>query len=1001
MLNLVRLKADSNTPQALKNILSFCDWQKSSNGFRAKQHGSYSIYCKKNKWLFAAHNGDYKGGDALSVAAEVNNLDLKTKDGLYQAAAIVCQAAGLRFERYCTDTELIPNPTIESNPIIETKQWIPNAGQEAKKSFQSVEYALNDSPLFKAFALSYEEKTGVKSEKLEEFGVMPLAHLTKLNRNKQAFSEKNLARIYVTEGGTNSKIKWINPKQLLYYQCSGNYVFGLKNLPDTNERKNFNLIIVEGEDDANCINYNLQSFGICAITGGSASARFGHDWIELLKIQFKGIYTFYDNDPTGKKMSIRNEELYGIPFIEFSKFGELNGCKDVCDIYQKEGVRILKTVILHGIQEINKKLPKPFQNKITYIESKKGEYLSDILKKEGLSFTIESINNTIFIAPTGTGKSVFFSKIEGKKIVVCPTVALCKNFIKHGAIIYTGAIYEKKQTVLESDFIVTTHANLYNLYSIIDAKNYLLCVDESHNFTSSASRNFMLNDLRRTLNLSKYFGGRCFATGTDLYNFHSEFTEMKKIIVSIPKPKKQAAFIEAKSVIQTTINEAKESIKKDRFPIILLNNKQGQLKQVIDGLKGFGFHVLNSDEKETAFFKELTETGNIPNDVRGIITTSVIKEGNDIYNSFDFDFLVCNTHEAFFHSADIEQLANRARKAKSINVFIIKPEKRKKNEDTFDPNECMKYFKSRTETRCNELNNTPIQYLNFERNAQFGNGYAYIEEKNGYFELCELLLSYNVFEQEKRFEMSNNAYQKKQLEKFSFEFSDTTIDETEETEDIKEILKSERMLKKERKLADFEATKNEIVEQIKNGNEVIISNVDTISDGQSLALACYGKLTEIGVHPSQVFNLIDTEGVNSEAALNRVVKSISLWQLKKDDEYMKLQTITGLRLSLIFSSIEVGKQYSTGQLCNVMRRFLNLEKGFNTRMFDNNITSQKILDFTRLFFEMKVNNKTGMRTIQGIKKWDKFLIENQITFSYPKSLIINKLEKKCSRDFFS
>lgn len=998
MVNLARLKAVSNTPQALKNILSSYDWKKSSNGYRAKQHGSYSIYCKKGTWLFAAHNGDFKGGDALTVAAELHNLDLKTKEGLYQAAAIVCQATGLRFEEYCNDSAPIPSQATESR-VIETKQWIPNAGQEAKKSFQSIDYAANDSNLFKEFGNFYENKTGIKPEELTKYGVIPLKSLTKLSNRKQIFTDKNLARLYNTEGGVSSKIKWTNPKQQFFYQSSGNYVFGLSNLPDTNKRKNFNLIIVEGEDDANCINYNLHEWGICAITGGSASARFGEDWIDLLKTQFKGVYTFYDNDETGKKMSVRNEELYGLPYIEFNQFDELSHCKDVCDIYQKEGARILKTVILFGIRTRTVRIQERVFDKTTIISAKEGEYLSDILTKEGLPFTIEAINNTIFVAPTGTGKSVFFSKIEGKKVVVCPTIALCKNFIKHGAVISTGMVYDKRETILASDFIVTTHANLPNLLTIIDPKNYLLCVDESHNFTSSASRNFMLNDLKRTLRLSKSFAGRCFATGTDLYNFHTEFADMKKIIVSIPKPQKQATIIEAKSVIQTTIDKAKESIRNERFPIVLLNNKKGQLKQLIEGVKGLDFYVLNSDEKETAFFKELTETGIIPDGVKGIITTSVIKEGNDIYNQFDFDFLVCNTHEAIFHSIEIEQLANRARQAKGANVSIIKPINRKKINDIFYPNESMRYFKKRTETRCNELNNTPIQYLPYEKNAQFGNGYAYTQNENGVFELCELLLSYNVFEQERHFEFSNDVYQQKQLEKFGFIFSDTTIDETEETEDIKEIFNSERALRKERKLIDFEATKNEILEQIENGNDVVLPNVDTASDGKSFAVSCYERLTEVGIHPSQVFNLIDTEGVRSENTLNRVVKSISLWQLNRDDTYMNLQTITGLRLSLIFDSIEVGKQYSTGQLRGVMRRFLNLEKGFNTRMFDANITSQKILDFTRLFFELKINNKTGLRTIKGIKNWGEYLIDDKETFLHPKSLIINKLSEKFALDF--
>ena len=364
---------------------------------------------------------------------------------------------------------------------------------------------------------------------------------------------------------------------------------------------------------------------------------------------------------------------------------------------------------------------------ITHITATTGEYLNDILKNNAVPFTTDFLNNKIFIAPTGTGKSYFLSHLPFAKVIVCPTIALCRNYLKYGADIFTGDTKDEKQLIKDSNFIVTTHANLANLLKVIDANLYFLCVDESHNFTASASKNFMLKDLKRTLDLSKAFIGRCFVTGTDLYNFHSEFTAMQKVIVEIPKPKKQAVIIEAKSVIQTVIDRAKESVKNNRLPVILLNDKKELLKQVTEGVKDLGFEVLNSEQKQTDFFKELTNTGNIPQGIKGIITTSVIKEGNDIYNNFDFDFYVCNVKDAIFHSIEIEQLVNRARNAKSVNVCIIKSKSRKKVEDTFYPIECMKSIKSQSLTRCNELNNTPTQYLPFEKNTQFHSNYAFVE----------------------------------------------------------------------------------------------------------------------------------------------------------------------------------------------------------------------------------------------------------------------------------
>ena len=990
-IHIERLKAAANTPEALQNILSSYTWKRHGNGYRAKEHSSFSIYRKNDVWLFAAHNGEYKGGDVLHVAADVNGLDLKTKDGLQQAAKIVCEAANLNFSKYCSDATDYTPPSAKPTPSIlpETKTFLPNAKYPLSKNF-TFEIAAKGSHTHNAAAKYYERKTGVKQAQ----NVVFLQSMTYIETNrKTVFNHKKIGIAYLSNGfAANIKVKIIdtetNKKQMFTLQNSGNYLFGLDNLP-TENRKNITLLLCAGEDDTNAINANLQPSNFAALTFGSESATIPADYLNYLRNEFKAVYTFYDADATGVKMALRNKEQYGLPFISIGQFAELSDCKDVCNIYQKHGATLLKTVIVSQTSRIFEK--------ITNIKAAKGEYLSDVFRKEGVLFTGEFLNNTQIIAPTGTGKSVMIAKIEGKKVVVCPTIALCKNFLKHGAVISTGAIYDKRDAILEAELIATTHANIANLLTIIDPKNYHCAIDEAHNFTTSASKKFMLKDLKRTLRLSHNFANRSFWTGTDIYNFHSEFTAMKKIIVDIPKPTKRACIINAKSVIQSTIDRAKASIEGGRFPIVLLNNKKELLSQITEGVKGLGFHILNSDEKETDFFRELTETGNIPSNVKGIITTSVIKEGNDIYNPFDFDFMACNSHESTFHSIEIEQLVNRARNPESVNVFIIKSKNRKKINDVFDANEVMKTIRTHTNNRVNELNNCPNYAIIYEKNAQFGNDYAFIEnEVTGRFELCEMLLSYKVFEAERRFELSNEAYQRTQLEKYGFVFSDTTADDTAESDEIKAVFKTERAARKEQKYIDFEATKSEILEQIESGNTVILPNTDTAGDGKKLAVSCFERLTEIGVQPEKVFELTNTEGVKNEVDLSKLVKSVSFFQLANSSDYMKENRLVAIQLQLIANSIKVGEKYTTSQLRGVMRRALNLEKGFNTRRFDKDITSQQVLDFTRLFFDISIQRNTGKWVVKGGINYDEYIIENKSKF-IPPNCIDNQLVIKSRR----
>ena len=987
-IHIERLKAAANTPEALQNILSSYTWKRNGNGYRAKEHSSFSIYRKNDVWLFAAHNGEYKGGDVLHVAADVNGLDLKTKDGLQEAAKIVCEAANLNFSKYCSDATDYTPPSAKPTPSVlpETKAFLPNAKYPLSKNF-TFEIAAKGSHTHNAAAKYYERKTGVKQAQ----NVVFLQSMTYIDTNrKTVFNHKKIGIAYLSNGfAANIKVKIIdtetNKKQMFTLQNSGNYLFGLDNLP-TENRKNITLLLCAGEDDTNAINANLQPSNFAALTFGSESATIPADYLNYLRNEFKAVYTFYDADATGVKMALRNKEQYGLPFISIGQFAELSDCKDICNIYQKHGATLLKTVIVSQTSRIFEK--------ITNIKAAKGEYLSDVFRKEGVLFTGEFLNNTQIIAPTGTGKSVMIAKIEGKKVVVCPTIALCKNFLKHGAVISTGAIYDKRDAILEAKLIATTHANIANLLTIINPKNYHLAIDEAHNFTTSASKKFMLKDLKRTLRLSHNFANRSFWTGTDIYNFHSEFTAMKRIIVDIPKPQKRTCIINAKSVIQSTIDRAKASIEGGRFPIVLLNNKKELLSQITEGVKGLGFHILNSDEKETAFFKELTETGNIPSDVKGIITTSVIKEGNDIYNAFDFNFIVCNTHQSIFHSIEIEQLVNRARKPKSVKVLIIKAKHRKKNWGTFSINEYEKIIRTRTISRCNELNNTPPQYLPLERNAQFGNDVAMIEPSEGNFELCELLLSYKVFEQERNFELSNEAYQRTQLERYGFVFSDTTADNTAESDEIKAVFKTERQARKEQKHIDFEATKSDILEQIENGNAVILPNTDTASDGKKLAVICFERLTEIGIQPEKVFNLLDVEGVKNEVDLSHLIKSISLLRLADNSDYMKENSLTAIKLKTVLASIQIGKKYSVTQFKALMKQVYGMEKGFSSKHFERTITSPQILKFIRLFFDISQNRKDSTWIVKGRVFYDEYIIKNETKKLYPNELIINCLNKK-------
>ena len=154
-------------------------------------------------------------------------------------------------------------------------------------------------------------------------------------------------------------------------------------------------------------------------------------------------------------------------------------------------------------------------------------------------------------------------------------------------------------------------------------------------------------------------------------------------------------------------------------------------------------------------------------------------------------------------------------------------------------------------------------------------------------------------------------------------------------------------------------------------------------------------MTEIGIQPEKVFELVEDKNVKNENDLSQLVKSLSLFQMANDSDYMKENTLTAIRLQLISNSIKIGEKYTTSQFRGVMRRFLNLEKGFNTRHFDKDTTSQQVLDFTRLFFDISIQRNTGKWVVRGGINYSEYIIENKSKFippNYIENQLVTKLE---------
>ena len=179
LIHLQRLLTDANRPETFRALLPEIDFRQIGNTYRARQ--SSGLVLRKDRddvWHIVNHSSKlpYESGSLLSFVAKLNHLDLKQYDDLRRAAALICQAADLRFENYNiegNDWEKPPTPSV-SKPV-STSIWLPNTGNELKKSFQKYELANAKTPQYKAVAAYLNQKTGVNSDQLSAFGVFPAA----------------------------------------------------------------------------------------------------------------------------------------------------------------------------------------------------------------------------------------------------------------------------------------------------------------------------------------------------------------------------------------------------------------------------------------------------------------------------------------------------------------------------------------------------------------------------------------------------------------------------------------------------------------------------------------------------------------------------------------------------------------------------------------------------------------------------------------------------------
>lgn len=417
----------------------------------------------------------------------------------------------------------------------------------------------------------------------------------------------------------------------------------------------------------------------------------------------------------------------------------------------------------------------------------KGEYFKDIVNRYGLNYS--NFKDKYIIAPTGIGKSTEIRDFSNHELIVVavPTNALQKDFEREAAkngidcYLFNSDKYKPEDKITEKRFIVVTYRSFHHLVNVLGkaTSNYWLIVDEAHNFTSSSDLNFMHGNLSSILSNLKLFKNYTLFTATDLPVFATDLQLEKWIFETPNKIDKNIQFFDkGKNQYETAAQISAATSKNGNLPLIVLNNKGNGLSNLKRALKPYktDYQSFNSDTKTETHHKELLNTGIVKTDI--MVSTSVIKEGVNIYNRTDNIVLVLISSPGTppMHAAEIEQFAARFRLAKSVTIIVLVDKDKLKYDYTFSFSNKANLGYQNAVSVC-ENNN---QYEEHERefygklNSKFTQSEAvtYNDNKKE-FQFCPLLLANNVFRAESEMQRINPILLIRYLEKFNWQCNDS------------------------------------------------------------------------------------------------------------------------------------------------------------------------------------------------------------------------------------
>lgn len=563
-------------------------------------------------------------------------------------------------------------------------------------------------------------------------------------------------------------------------------------------------------------------------------------------------------------------------------------------------------------------------------------HVKDYISNSDISSTLTKKfeNGThILYAPTGVGKTTFVKNMTGKKIIIVPTnIAIEQNATND------TTMYYSKNTKLDltKDTIITNYQNAANLLKRVDnVNNYLIVFDEAHNLFAATNTSFLnkvMSEIFQYLDFN-YHNRLLFLTATPVANYLTEYKipTVTKITSDKIRAKRNVKSVKISNFYKfvfNSINNKLDNNTNDLF-VVYCNNTSKKLTELIENFKKVNVSddeilILNSHTKDTDTVSNLIKTNKLSENIKVVISTSIINESININNDYD------NVYTYLFdtvHAIIIEQLASRFRNAKEITLF-------RKHIDTVSINELIDI-----DTKTNKIlsfvrRNNEYHNDNFKSQIEPISGKHYVELYSSNYQIWNkytnqidinfMYINYELYQLDAY--NINNCFELYEWYLSKYNWNVQIVDGSVEYDDTQHVLEFDTISKQSYKehLTDMAITMNKTFTKMSVSEFLSINPNDKYSDSEQIKYYFNIKgLLQKGFNYVDAIRFMTNSISYSTQKWNNLLKSLDIYAIIHSKQFVNsTNNVTINEIKTLFSKIKVNKEYTPNELTKLTKSTL-------------------------------------------------------------------------------